>query len=258
MCVPGGPGGRDLPPYPGPYNYDRFSFDREEDEVAYWSEAAPALGSTAPGIVLERLRGGQWRLTAQRGRPVVLEFGSYTCPIFCGHTAAMERLAGQFPEAAFLVVYVREAHPGERTRPHRTMDEKRRLADLVARTEGIRREVLVDSVDGAVHRRWGAGYNSVFVLDAEGHVVVRRFWNEPTDVSTALAVMRDGLRPIPVERTRFGAPSERGPTGSEMLERGGRQAVRDFATDAPPRIIRALEKSTDEVRAAAGLIPARV
>ena len=41
-----------------------------------------------------------------------------------------------------------------------------------------------------------------------------------------------------------------------MLERGGRDAVRDFARDAPARILRQLDRSGDEVRAIVGSITA--
>lgn len=237
------------PVYPRDYNYEHFSFAEEDAEVAYWSATAPALGRTAPATAATRLDGSPWLLAEELGRPVVLEFGSYTCPIFCGHVSAMEKLAAEFPEAAFIAIYAREAHPGDITRAHAAIEDCHRLARLTMQREGIGRTVLVDSLDGVAHLLWGGGYNPVFVLDPQGHVVVRRFWNEPSDVRTALTMLREGLRPVPVESSRFGAAAERGPLGSEMLARGGPEAVRDFATGAPPRIIRGLSRSTAEVQA---------
>jgi hypothetical protein len=44
---------------------------------------------------------------------VVLIFGSVTCPPFRGHLAGVEQVYRDFRDrAAFLWVYVREAHPG--------------------------------------------------------------------------------------------------------------------------------------------------
>lgn len=234
------------------YNYASFRFTEEDAETAFWSRQAPALGHAAPDFALPTIGGDRWALADHRGRPVVIEFGSYTCPIFCGHASAMEQLAEQHPEASFVVIYVREAHPGEVTPAHATDGEKREAAGRLVETEGLRRTVLLDTLDGSVHLRYGGGYDGVFVLDPEGHIVVRRFWNEPSDVRTALLAMREGRRPIPVESLRFGWPSQRGPEGAEMLERGGVRAVRDFADGAPPRIARRLEASTPGVRAALG------
>jgi hypothetical protein len=46
-------------------------------------------------------------------KPVVLVFCSYTCPPFRGHSPEVERLYQSFKERAeFLLVYIREAHPG--------------------------------------------------------------------------------------------------------------------------------------------------
>lgn len=232
------------------YNYPHFRFAQEEDEVAFWRDNAPPLGFEAPGFELPTLEGGTWSLEEHRGRPVVIEFGSYTCPIFCGHAQPMEQLTEQHPEADFIVIYVREAHPGEVTRPHESDADKVAVARRLAEVEGLRRTILIDDLAGSVHLAYGGGYDAGFVIDAQGHVVVRRFWNEPSDVRTALLTMREGLRPIPVESTRFGWPSQRGPEGAEMLVRGGVEAVRDFADGAPRRIARNLEVSTPEVRAA--------
>ena len=245
-----------MPSYPRQYNYPHFRFSDEDAELAFWSDTAPALGFTAPDFVLPSLDGRPWRLSERRGRALVLEFGSYTCPIFCGHVARMELLADEFPEAAFAIVYVREAHPGEVTPHHGSADRKAEMAHAVVAAEGIRRTVLVDSTAGDVHLRYGGGYNSVFVLDAQGHVVVRRYWNEPSDVRAVLLTLRTDSRPLPIESVRFGIPSDRSSVGLEMLERGGRDAVRDFARDAPARILRQLDRSGDEVRAIVGSITA--
>lgn len=54
-----------------------------------WLRHGPKPGSPAPEFRLETLDGDSLSLAEVRGRPVVLEFGSYTCPIFCGHVESM-------------------------------------------------------------------------------------------------------------------------------------------------------------------------
>jgi cytochrome oxidase Cu insertion factor (SCO1/SenC/PrrC family) len=102
------------------YNYEHFSFAFERSEFERWLAPGPALGTVAPDFRLLDTAGVEHQLADFRGRPVVIEFGSYTCPIFCAQIGPMEMLADKHPEAAFLVIYTREAHPGEATPAHRS------------------------------------------------------------------------------------------------------------------------------------------
>ena len=44
------------------------------------ADASPLLGKAAPDVELRRPEGGTFRLSSLRGQPVLLAFGSYTCP----------------------------------------------------------------------------------------------------------------------------------------------------------------------------------
>ena len=93
------------------YNYAAFSFALAPIGLEHWLREGPKPGQTAPGFRLETVDGATISLNELRGRPVVLEFGSYTCPIFCAHIGPMEAIARRHPEAVFLVIYTREALP---------------------------------------------------------------------------------------------------------------------------------------------------
>jgi len=103
------------------YNYAAFSWDFEPDELGRWLAEGPRTGEMAPDFELTDLDGNAVRLGDLRGRPVVIEFGSFTCPIFSDRVPQMERLARKHPAAAFVVIAVREAHPGELSPPHATV-----------------------------------------------------------------------------------------------------------------------------------------
>src|ERR1051326_8155393 len=64
------------------YNYESFDFGSEAAEFERWVTEGPRIGDPAPDFELADLDGNWLRLSDLRGRPVVLEFGSYTCPIF--------------------------------------------------------------------------------------------------------------------------------------------------------------------------------
>jgi hypothetical protein len=87
------------------YNYESYSFALEQPELDRWLQAGPHAGAMAPDFVLDDLDGEPVRLSVFRGAPVVLDFGSYSCPIFSDRVPAMERLAGEHREARFLVAY---------------------------------------------------------------------------------------------------------------------------------------------------------
>jgi hypothetical protein len=223
------------------YNYQRFDWNLESGAGVRWLTEAPTLGTEAPDFELPDLEGRHHRLRDFRGRPVVIEFGSYTCPIFCVHLPAMEDVAGEHPEATFLVVYTREAHPGEVTPAHATQAGKHRAAAQLACEEALSRVLLVDDLDGTVHRRYGGGWDSVFVLDPRGEVVLRRAWNDPRQVRVTLRALADRTAQ-PSESVEMSPPASRAGFGHGLL-RGGASAVLDFYASAPPPVKQQLETS---------------
>jgi peroxiredoxin len=228
------------------YNYPAYSFAMDASELARWLSEGPHTGEAAPDFGLEDLDGVPVQLSDLRGKPVVIEFGSYTCPIFSDRVIEMERLAQSHPEAEFLVIAVREAHPGEVTPHHQTLTQKRRAARCLAMEEGLRRRVLIDDLEGGVHRAYGGGWNPVYVIDAAGRVAFRRAWNHPGEVALALEALASGAA-LPVgESIDMVALPGRAPTGLRLLERGGCQALLDFYITAPRPFQRRLEDSASE------------
>lgn len=230
-----------------PYNYSRFSYTLEEPELDEWLKHGPHPGDRAPDFQLEGLDGNVMRLSALRGKPVVIEFGSYTCPIFSDRVPAMERLARERPEAEFLVIAVREAHPGEVTGPHLSQPQKRQAARRLAIEEGIDRRVLIDDLEGSVHRAYGGAWNPVYVIDADCVVALRRAWNHPDEVGRALTALIEG-KPLPGgnESVEMAQLPGRAAIGLRLLERGGRSALLDFYRSAPPPLQARLRESTAE------------
>lgn len=231
------------------YNYESFDHGSGAPEFERWEREGPRIGDPAPDFELADLDGNCVTLSDLRGRPVVLEFGSYTCPIFSDRVPAMEQLAGEHPEASFLVIYVREAHPGEIQGAHHSVADKRSAAHKLAIEEALSRRVLVDSVDGATHRAYGGAWNPVYVIDADGRVVMRQAWNHPADVAAALHALQSGIEPGIAETTDMLREPGGRPVGQRLVERGGLKALRDFYQTAPAAVQEALRNSpSTEVR----------
>ena len=101
------------------------------------------------------------------------------------------RYADRAVRSVFL--YTREAHPGEDYRHHATMDEKRHHARAFKEHNDIRRRILVDDVEGTVHRAYGMLPNMTWIIGSGGVVYYRAAWTDVHDLKGALDETLDGL-----------------------------------------------------------------
>jgi hypothetical protein len=175
----------------------------------------PPTGQPAPAFTLETLDGKTVSSDAFRGKPLVIEFGSITCPVSRGNIRAMNRLAEAAGDrAAFLLVYTVEAHPHGSASPYSDAEwvPDKNVRDGVLRPQptdkagrmalareavekyGVRLPVAVDSMDNTVWSAFGGRPNSAFVIDAEGRIVVAQEWLDPEQVQVALETLAGGPR----------------------------------------------------------------
>lgn len=183
-----------------PYNYGRF-------HPAHFTErsfSGPEPGQKAPGFAAETLDGEHVRLHDLPGKRVVLESGSITCPVFTSNILSMNGLSRAFPDVEFLVLYSREAHPGQKIGPHTSFDEKRTCAQRLREEFPEQRTILIDDTEGTVHRRYGPFPNFVYVLDPDGTVRYRSRWNDPQMVERVLQEdsSSNGKATPPISRNR--------------------------------------------------------
>ncbi|MFQ5347296.1 MAG: peroxiredoxin family protein [Rhodothalassiaceae bacterium] len=165
---------------PGLYNWDMF--------------IGPRAGEPAIDFTAVDLEGNEVKLSDFRGRWVVLETGSATCSQYSKNIARVGNLRAAFPDVEFLVVYVREAHPGERLHQHRSFEEKKRAAALLPRKYKEHRRILIDSLDGQMHRAYGGMPNVVYVINPDGIVHYRCDWTHVEGLRKALTE-RDHIHP---------------------------------------------------------------
>ena len=147
----------------------------------------------------------------------------------------MERVRKDFQgrEVEFLLVYVREAHPGERYLAHKTLEQKIRDAKALVELEGIGAKVLVDDLEGTIHRNYGQQPNMLYVIDKEGRVFFRALWAEEIalrrSLTSLLRAEENGKEVSPSENSSTLIPMLHGMSETKrVLERAGNQAVGDF------------------------------
>ncbi len=171
---------------------------RNSEAVAEWKAAkaidqerearagGPKLNDSAPDFSL-RQAGSDKTVTLRdfRGKtPVVVVFGSYTCPNFRVAAEPLRtmyaRYGGRVP---FLLVYIREAHDTgnwQSTRnvreeislaPAKTFAEKESNSVVCSRKLHLPFPALVDGMDGAVEAAYQAWPSRAFIIGDDGKIL---------------------------------------------------------------------------------------
>ncbi len=150
------------------------------------AEPAPHVGDLAPDFALpDAISSQPTRLSQFRGRrPVVLVLGSYSCPNLRSAAATLQDAYRNYHErVAFLLVYIREAHPetawqstrnereGVETREAASLEERSRSASACARNLHLPFTALVDSMDNATEAAYHAWPSRAFIIDEAGRIV---------------------------------------------------------------------------------------
>jgi Spy/CpxP family protein refolding chaperone/peroxiredoxin len=157
------------------------------------------VGTPAPQFSLKKLDGSLLQLSALKGRVVVLEFGSWTCPSFRDRAAAMEKLRSDYStRAQFFIVYTREAHAKDEwevarnkdleivAEQPRSMDERVTLAKKSRDELKLTTPIVVDSMGNDTAIAYGAGPNSAVVINRDGVIVARQQWFDPSGLRRAI------------------------------------------------------------------------
>ncbi len=144
-------------------------------------------GDQAPDFALRSPDGkNSFRLAELRGvKPVVLIFGSYTCPPFRDVYPTLERLHQSYGKhVAFYYVYIREAHAedgwklprnkreGIAINDPKTMEQRVEVAQQACAYFKTKIPGLVDTMDDATDRAYAAWPSRIFLVDVNGVVAV--------------------------------------------------------------------------------------
>jgi tetratricopeptide (TPR) repeat protein len=183
---------------------------REETKTA--DSLAKKIGIPGPGLhepapvfeLRNATTGTQFRLADLRGKsPVVLVFGSYSCPNFRSAAHSLTELHHRYgSQIPFLLIYIREAHTGEtwqstrNTRddvdilPASNLPEKQAHATMCSRKLHLNFPSLVDGMDGAVEHAYNAWPSRAFVVDRNGRIAYNSGLTEldfhPADLESVL------------------------------------------------------------------------
>ena len=137
---------------------------------------AAKIGVSAPEFEAEDLDGTVVRLADFRGkRHVVMMTGAVTSPMCAFEVPEFNRLQQHFEDngISFFLLYTRESHPAENYSAHQSFAQKIAYARELQRLEGVKFPIIVDHLDGRIHRAYGVWPNALFVIHKDGRLIFR-------------------------------------------------------------------------------------
>lgn len=209
------------------YGYRRFT----PEEYDFTVDEGLQAGDAYHDAVLKTLQGETVQLSDYlKGKPLVLETGSMTCPMYAISVPPMMKLIEKYPELDHVLMYVREAHPGEIQPQHADEAAKIKAAKKSQSHYRDTRVTLVDDVDGTAHRYYGNMPNSIFVISPDGKVIFRSIWNNAIEIDEVLGAV---ARNEPIVSHELKAIPPFSLRGIRTLFMGGVVAFYDFIVGLP-------------------------
>jgi hypothetical protein len=223
---------------PEDYRHERFRLGLLIEDLSF-SDGTPVPGQEMPDFELPTTDGVWVRKSDFVGRrPALITFGSITCAMTASAGPALRRLHERYgDQVAFLTLYVREAHPGERLRQPRTFDEKALHARAYKERDGIPWPVMVDTLDGDLHRLLGGNTNAAYLMDRDGTIGFRSlFSNDEAVLARGLeAIITREPDPLYEEYAPKVVPAIKGAGAlGQVLEEAGQTAKADVLREAAP------------------------
>lgn len=211
-----------------PYLNPRFKVKHYDWDVF----VGPAAGDPAVDFTATDFDGKAYKLSDFRGEWVVLETGSSTCSQYTKNIDLMKEIRSEFSDVEFFLIYVREAHPGERLQQHKCFADKLNAAKILPKKHDEDRRILIDTLDGDMHRAYGAMPNVVYVINPEGIVHYRCDWTHVEGLRKALTE-RDHLHTVEHARLKDISASRGIWVALRTMWTGGFLALWDFVVATP-------------------------
>ncbi len=186
----------DRPRNASDYRFERLNLGLLLQDMRF-KRSALVPGDRLPDATLLDLDGREVSLRAMAaGRPIALVTGSTTCPATASAMPDLNRLEERYGDRVqFVLLQVREAHPGaEVDQPH-TLRDKVQHAKLMRESYAVGWPVLVDDIDGTLHRQLDTEPNSLHIIGTDGEILYRALFAGDAGVENAIAAVAAGEQP---------------------------------------------------------------
>ena len=219
------------------YRFDRLRLGLVLRDM-YFTNTDPGPGEQIVDFDLPTLDGGRFcSQDLSETAPVLMVFGSYTCPVTESAAPGLRRLHARFGDRVqFVMVNVREAHPGANVPQPDNMEEKQAHAVLLRDLHDLPFEVAIDDIAGSLHIAMSPKPNSAYLLGGDGSILFRAHWANAT--RALAAALEDVTAGRPLRQTESHGPTRPiWPTlryVAPVLDRAGSGAWRDMWLAVPP------------------------
>lgn len=222
---------------PQNYRFEHFSLRVMMNDLRFSRQAKQTKQIT--NCPLSLINGSETQLyNIIRDKPLILFTGSLSCPMTMSSLEDMQRISDKFKDKyTVAMLYVREAHPGDNWPQPSQMAVKRQHALAFARSNPGQLLVLIDGLEGDLHRQLDTKPNSLHIIDPQGQVLFMALWaGDNKAVVKAIEQLEDGQSPSDVSVSeRMLMPFLRGAAFMhETLQQAGRRADRELMRGAPP------------------------
>lgn len=222
---------------PQSYQYDHLRRHVLMEDMSF-GDQAPRPGERIPRFELPLADGGRFDShDAGRRKPLLIVTGSLSCPMTASSNPLVKEMAEEFgQDVDFLMLMVREAHPGEDLEQADSLERKRELARRLRARDDLPFPIAVDDTDGSVHRMFDNKPNAVWLTDADGTIIYRALWagDDGGLVQALDAAVRGTLPARQDSSSRLGPMAMGIGKMGEMTGRSGSRAKRDLWRSAPP------------------------
>jgi len=217
------------------YRFESFRTGLLIDDL-WFSSWDPGPGDRVPAFAVDLLDGDTFSDSTLGSRPVLMVFGSRTCPVTESAAPRLAQLHREFGnDVRFVFINTREAHPGDLIPQPRTPEQKRAHAEALRRHHGIAYEVAVDDIDGTVHRLFSPKPNSAYLIRPDGTVAYRAHWaNDDTGLRRAITALLAGTEVRGTSRALVGPLMRAVGHLPGIVSAGGGKIERDVWRAAPP------------------------
>ncbi|MSP39276.1 MAG: redoxin domain-containing protein [Deltaproteobacteria bacterium] len=223
------------------YNIEEFAAGANSTNPG---ESLPAkVGAAAPEFEATTVDGKQVRLSEFRSKQhVVMMTGAITSPMCAFEVPALNRLQEEFAgkQIAFFLLYTRESHPAENYGAHTSFEQKLAYARELQKLENICFPIIVDQLDGRIHRAYGLWPNGLFVIHKDGRLIFRSNMANHAELRQFLQDIVAGEKAAAEGRVLHLQYSERvvaheadQATHQRVYERAGPKAFEDYWAKRP-------------------------
>ncbi len=186
-----------------PIVFKKSAAMQDDNFMMRWKFLVKKRGDKAPDFTIRYLNGKPFNLyeELQKGKPVLLVNGSYTCDISRGHIGEIADITHKYKKKLRVyIIHTIEAHPSDAPSPYsvsnkiwpsrlnvrdgieakspKTYRERRELTSKWIEVLHIEPKVLVDSADNLFWNRYGQAPNMAFLISPEGKISASQIFFE--------------------------------------------------------------------------------